>query len=119
MLDVDEPPIAETADGGMRAAPDFHRERLDRDVERRDRARPTSGAKSASRWRAGVQRVDATNRRACVGTVGATRVDRRPQRVQHHGRFFRMRRRARVQSTRTRGDDLDETCARERGPRTG
>jgi hypothetical protein len=61
-----------------------------------------------------MKNVRAVKGPARVGAVGATRVDRSPQRVQHDGRFVGTRRRARMQAARTGRHNLDEARARER-----
>ena len=117
VLDVDETAITEAANRRVRAATDLDGERFDRDVERDDGTRSAPRARSSTRWRTRMKNVRAVKRAARVGAVGATRVDRRPQRVQHDGRLVGARRRARMQPARTRGHDLDEARTRERGAR--
>jgi hypothetical protein len=114
VLDVDEPAFAEAANRRVRASTDLDGERLDRDVERDDGTRSAPRPRSSTRRRARVQDVRAVKRTSRVGAVGATRVDRSPQRVQHDRRLVRARRRARMQPARTRGHDLDEARTRER-----
>jgi hypothetical protein len=117
VLDVDETAIAEAPNRRVRAPTDLDGEGLDGDVERNDGPRSTARARSSARRRGRVEDVGAVERTSGVGPVGATRVHRSPQRMQHHGRLVGARRRARMQPARTGRHDLDETRARECGTR--